>query len=371
MMNLLVMVYLSFPLLIGWLFWGNNPGVKVDLGQIKKAPVLTGGVPGGLPGRVNKIQVVNFSPKTGNEIAILGHRRITLLSCENYHISKQLSFADMLPKGSSLGSNSELVDVDGDGTFEIMRGGGGYRDVGLLDDKGNPLWTFHPDPHVSPNKMIHGDLNRDGLIEFYVADHTGLYQLDPKGKVVKKISDAWVSDINIVDDPHREKPLLVALTHRKEFQMFDFNGDLVRRFTPAYHFRHFDIVNWPLGPNILIGVEGFHRWKIVLIDLDGKTIFDQMLTNFWFSHGPEGVAVRFGEKEQPYLAVVGHTKWVVSLPLTQPLTQLNIFSHAGELIYQETLRANRGFCVNGCKKGKGEVLLVGDNATAVWEYSLK
>ncbi|MCX6338806.1 MAG: hypothetical protein NTX71_02660 [Candidatus Aureabacteria bacterium] len=315
MMNLLVMVYLSFPLLIGWLFWGNNPGVKVDLGQIKKNPVLTGGIPGGLPGRVNKIQVVNFSPKTGNEIAILGSTRITMLSCENYRISKNLSFAiNFTTKKSPLGIpgiNPELVDVDGDGTFEIMRGGGGFSDVGLLDDKGNPLWIFQPNPgRHTTNKLIYGDLNKDGAIEFYAADRKGLYQLDPKGKVVKKISDTWISDINIVDDPHREKSLLVALTHRKEFQMFDFNGDLVRRFTPAYHFSHFDIVNWPSGPNILIGVEGFHRWKIVLIDLDGNTIFDQMLTDFWLSHGPEGVAVRFGEKEQPYLAVVGHTKWV-------------------------------------------------------------
>ena len=369
MMNTIIVTLLSFPLVSGWLFWGNNPGVKMDLGKIKKTPALTCGILGGVPRRVQKIQTVQFSPKTGKEIAVLGQSMITLVSCEDYEVNKQISFMDkdLATKRSTLGLNPAVFDANGDGRFEIMRGGGALGGVGLLNDTGELLWSFHPDHMLPPNKMIHGDLDKDGHVEFYVADPTGLYQLDAKGTVTKKFSDGWISDINTVDDPHAAKPLLIALTHKREFKFFDFNGAMVRKFKPAYRFSRFDIVNWPSSPNILIGVEGFHRWKAVLLDLEGKTVFDHILPSFWFAHGPEGVAVRFSEKEQPYLAVVGHTRGLIR----SPLTQLSIFSPSGELIYRENLKANRGLCVNGCKKGNGETLLAGDDGCTVWEYSLK
>ncbi|MCX6354202.1 MAG: hypothetical protein NTZ78_04775 [Candidatus Aureabacteria bacterium] len=369
MMNTLIVTLLSFPLVTSWLFWGNNPGVKMDLGKIEKTPALTCGILGGVPRRVQKIQIVSSSSKAGKEIAVLGQSMITFVSCENYEINNQISFMeqDIAEKKSKLGLNPELVDADNDGNLEIMMGGGALGGVGLLDETEKLIWSFHPDHMLPPNKMIHGDLDKDGTIEFYVADPTGLYQLDAKGTLLKKFSDGWISDIHIVDDPHATKPLLVALTHRREFRFYDFSGALVRKFKPAYRFSRFDIVNWPSSPNILIGVKGFHRWRAVLLDLEGKTVFDHILPSFWFAHGPEGVAVRFSEKEPPYLAVVGHTRGLIR----SPLTQLSIFSPSGELIYRENLKANKGLCVNDCKKGKNETLLAGDDGCTVWEYSLK
>jgi hypothetical protein len=355
-------------LLFSGLIEGAKPRPILDTGHIEKKAILEKCI----YGRVRKIQIGDFDRASGKEIAILGQKGYWLLSCDDYHVMRSYEltgqFKDTKGRPVWLGLNPELVDVSGNGLFEIMKGGGGFGDVGLLNAKGKLLWTFHPDPKLHPNKMIHGDLNRDGHIEFYVADHTGLYQLDPEGVVTKKISNERIIDIQAIEGDQLRKPVLAALTYAGEFLIFDYQGSLLKKLTPGLDIRRFDVVNWHGKGNLLVGEQGFFMWRLSILDLNGNILFTKKLRYphwvKWVSN-PKGIAVAFNKDKAPYLAVLANTKASVGL------SQLNIFSPQGELIYQDILRYSNGICVNDSVKDQREVLLVGDNGTAVWEYSLK
>lgn len=360
MLNTCMSFCLLIPLVVGWLSWGNRHEVAVDKIHITKKAILEDCIVGG----VRKIQVGDFVPSAGDEIAILGQFKIWILSCDDYRVIKSYSFEADEGKPFSFGTEPELIDVNHDGSFEIVKGGGGgSKEVGLLDAKGKALWTFNSGARSKPYKMIAGDLNRDNNIEFYVADRTGLYQLDHGGNIVKRFSNAWINDINISDDASLQSPLLIALTHKGEFLCFNFDGKAVNNLSPGYKVRRFGIVNWPDGQNILAG-EGFFRWNIHLFNLRGIDIFNYRLSIFWSYYGPQGVGVRFHKEGAPFLAILGHAK------VPEYLSQLNIFSPSGELVYQEVLGKTRGLCVSSRAKDGNQVLLVGDGNTTVWEYSL-
>jgi hypothetical protein len=347
------------PLVVGWFSWGKRHEVAVDKIHIAKKAILEDCIVGG----VRRIQIGDFDPSAGDEIAILGQSKIWILSCDDYHLIKSYSFKADRGKTFSFGTSPELIDVNHDGSFEIVRGGGGGKEVGLLDAKGKTLWTFDSGARSKPYKMIAGDLNRDNNIEFYVADRTGLYQLDHRGNIVKRFSNAWINDINISNDISLQSPLLITLTHKGEFLCFNFDGKVVNTLSPSYKVRRFGIVSWPNGQNILIG-EGFFRWNIHLFSLGGIDIFNYKLSIYWSYYGPQGVGVRFNKEEAPYLAILGHAK------VPAYLSQLNIFSPSGELVYQEVLGKTRGLCVNSCAKDGNQVLLIGDGNTTVWAYSV-
>lgn len=355
------LTYLSSILVLGMLWWDVMPGVVLDKGLIAKRKIMEDFI----PGYVQRIQVITLNKSGKARIAILGQTGLWFLSCDDYHVIEERGFKDQDGKTIWFGLNAELVDVEEDGTFEIIKDD--TLNCDFLDSKGRRLWRFDRSGYGKPEKMIVGDLDQDKNVEFYSATRNGLYQLDRKGKVNRKMSNDWILDINIVHDSDSGKLAVIALTHCGEFILFDYEGNILRRFKTKYNVRHFDIVNWPNAPNILIGLEGFYRWKMILINLKGEEVFNRRLGRFWYCHGPEGVAVKLDKNENPYLAVVAHTKWVASLPLTQ----LSIFSPSGDLIFQEVLKANRGLCAVRCSDVSNEVLLVGDGKTTVWEYSLK
>ena len=106
-----------------------------------------------------KIQLTNFHSSPELDFSILGRtfasdpiatgpEAIWFLSTSDYRKLASHYFRDgELGLGVGFGKNTELLDVNNDGIFEIMQGGGGFQEVGLLDSKGNTLWTFQPYPH--------------------------------------------------------------------------------------------------------------------------------------------------------------------------------------------------------------------------------
>ena len=359
MLNTCMTFSLLVPLIIGWFGGGKQHEVTVDEMHVTKNAVLEDCIVGG----VRKIQIGDFDPSPGDEIAVLGQFRIWILSCDDYRLIKSYSFKTDEGKPFSFGICPALVDVNHDGSYEIVKGGGGVDEVSLLDAMGKTLWTFDSGARSKPYKMIAGDLNGDNNVEFYVADRTGLYQLDIRGNIINKFSSAWINDIDISDDVSLHSPQLIALTHKGEFLCFNFDGKVVSTLKPSYKVRRFEIVSCPNWPNILIG-EGFFRWNIHLLNFRGVDIFNYKLSIFWSYYGPQGVGVRFNKEEAPYLAILGHAK------VPEYLSQFNVFSPSGELVYQEVLGKTRGLCVNSCAKDGNQVLLVGDGNTTVWAYSL-
>ncbi len=353
----------------GCFLWGAKPGVLVDKGQITKRAVFKPSI----PAAVKRIQIGDFDRSGGNEIAVLGENGISLLSCKDYHLIKTYEFSKIDWKKSRLGLRPALVNINADEKFAIMRGGGGFGDVGLLNSKGQPLWIFEARPGHPTKRMIQADLNKDNDIEFYAADSSGLYRLDKNGAIKQKISSKSTSDINTVEGQQFEKPLLIGLTSlrgQSEFQLFNSDGRLVKKFTPKYKkykpYR-FDIVNWPnpKKPSILIGAVGFDKMKLIAMDLNGGSVFEYTMKDFPFNHPPQGITVKLSKSQEPYLVVSARSK------STSRLTQLAIFSPSGELIYQEIIKGWTPMAANSCKSNQDEVLLVRRDGKTIWEYSLK
>jgi len=118
--------------------------------------------------------------------------------------------------GDGFDQNTELLDVNNDGIFEIMQGGGVFGTVRLLDSNGNTLWAFQPSKSNPPWRMVFGDLNNDSLYEFYVADGDGLYQLNGTGKIIWKVNNqashgSSVQDVEIFTDRKTDRHYLITI----------------------------------------------------------------------------------------------------------------------------------------------------------------
>lgn len=347
-----------------WFLNGGKPGVKVDSIHVIKREVFSTRT----PATVRDIQSVRCDHQSKGAIALLGDNGVKMLSAEDYSPVKSYRFGKnnvfLLKKGWIIGRNRSIVCNDGKEGFDIMLGGGGFSDIGLVNEEGNLIWTFKPNPKLRPPKMLSADLNGDGINEFYVADKKGLYQLNREGKILKKFSDDRILDINTIEYPDGARPLLIALNYFRndcKFQLFDYDGKIIREIIPEYKDYRFDVVNWPDKPRLLMG---YPRRKIVLLDIDGKIVFEHKLENFPLYHKPEGAVVKFRKDEMPYLAVSAKSRGGI-------LTQLSIFSPAGRLVYQEVFRSKISMCVNPYKNDKSEALLVAGAHNVVWEYSLK
>ncbi len=116
--------------------------VVIDSDQITKNPISD------YKGRVSKIQLIDHHAWPGSEIAVIGSSRsdtIWFLSIGDYRKLVSHYFRDeKLGLGDGFDQNTELLDVNNDGIFEIMQGGGGFGKVRLLNSNGNTLWTFQP-----------------------------------------------------------------------------------------------------------------------------------------------------------------------------------------------------------------------------------
>jgi hypothetical protein len=302
-----------------------------------------------ISGTVKTIQKGDFHPTPGDEVAVLGQRCVWLLSATDYNV---LSIHEQCEE-LCLCPSPWLVDIEGDGNFEIMIGGGGFQDVGLLDSDGNILWIFHPHESLAPHKMIYDDINGDGMPEFYVADRTGLYRLDADGQPVWSITESHFYDVGTANK------IILGLAKGNEIISVDFDGNIINRFDLEEEKYNFDVVKWPEQEGILMG---YFKRRVHIRDLKGNIVFEHLLEDFPLRHAPQGVAVRFEKNSPPYLVILAHSRSSLCL------TQLSIFNPSGSLIYQEILRSTTGICVNIDTETQNEVLLIGNGTNGVLKY---
>jgi len=354
--------------------------VVIDSEQIKKKTFSEHIVAG-------KIQLTNFHSSTELEISILGRpfvsdpiatgsNAIWFLSTSDYKkLASHYFRGGQLELGEGFDKNTELLDVNNDGIFEIMQGGGGFQEVGLQDSKGNTLWTFQPYPRETstpPHGMIVGDLNNDSIYEFYAAHYDGLYQLDDKGKVLWKVNNQ-VSDgpsveaLEIFTDRRNNKGYLITLNDVFNFdgvfQIYDYQGRKIRRFPTPFPIMNFEIVEWNETIYILAGYLGN---KAVLMDLAGKITHNFELENFPLGgYEPQGIAVNFSPDEAEYLVLLAHSNNLGSRTL------LNIISPKGDIIYQEIVVGTTAFTSLNVPDRNKEVLIIGGDSGKLFEYEIK
>ena len=317
-------------------------------------------------GCVKKIQLTDFHPSPGPEISIIGQTGIWFLSPHDYKTIEAYHFKNAKGETIWFGLNPELLDTNNDGIYEIMQGGSGYGQVGLLDSNGNTLWSFQPDPKLPPNRMIFGDLNDDKKYEFYAAGHSGLYQLNDNGEIIWKVNNdtsinQFFNDVKIFIDRKTDRHYLITVNDNGVFQIYDYRGEKIRQFSTGFQIYNFEIVEWEKKVYILAG---YFNKKAVLIDLSGKVVYEFKLENFPLYHSPQGIAVKFSPTENEYIVILAHSRSSLGL------TQLNIISPDCKIIYQEIINNADGFTKLKTFGNNKEVLIIGDGYKRVLEYSV-
>lgn len=344
-----------------------EPHVVIKSDHVNKRIIYKSHIRGG----VKNIRLGTFRPSLSPEIILLNQKGTHFLSTENYTpVDIHLYHANNINSASTqdFGIRPDIIDINGDGDYVIMKGGGGFGETGLLDKKGKKLWIFQPTENLPPRKMIHGDLNKDNKLEFYANDFGALYRLDEKGSVIWKIDKntpdlnlRYFNDIGIFTENGSEQPFLLAVTNR-DFVVINFDGKIVKRFKSDYKIQNFEIVRWNKEQFIL---SGYFRKKVIMLDMKGNKIHEFKLKDFPLYHAPNAVAVKFRPGEKEYLVLLAHSRSRFRL------TQLNIISPEGQIIYQEIINGTKGLAPLFRKEKNSEVLIIGDGFKQVLEYSLQ
>ena len=328
-----------------------EPMLHIASQHIRKTPVLEKGN----FGRVQAIQKGDFHPCVGDEIVIFGMYEFWILSARNYQVIEKIRpDLELGPWTFKSSMFNELVDHDNDGEYDILLGGEGFRDVGLMDYEGNLIWRFQPDPPVNPNKMIASDLDKDGCLEFYVEAGSGVYQLRPDGSIRWHLDIGRFTSIDVFEDT-----ILAGIGSDKLYQI-DFEGHARRNhYSPGWSW---SVIPWADAPclltirvsyNVVQGIFAGHNGPLMHVtDLDGNIVFQKKIEGYPFSYrDPVGVVVDFEGNSSRYKAILMQSRY---------MSELIILSPDDTVMYQETIGKTFGLCVNRDEISNKEVILVGD-----------
>jgi hypothetical protein len=270
-----------------------------------------------------------------DKIVVMGRSALRIIEKEDIRRTKYLKYEISTWKPSLIRANDKVY---------IVAGGGGFSDVGLMNNKGELLWKYKPDSKLHPFDMEGDDLNKDGIPEFYVGTHDGLHILDMNGKLVKKTDSLWINDLEI--GQYNGEDVIIGLS-RNVFYFWDYKGNLLKRIDVEENFSQFEIVDWP-QKNHFLTKKGS---KIYLIDMEGNIIFEREIGRRIYDIS--GTAVFFDESRRTYLAIVADYSSRYNRSL------LSIFSPDGKIIYKEIIGSTQAIIAVDKKLRKSQYLLVG------------
>jgi hypothetical protein len=267
------------------------------------------------------VQADIFDAQQGLEIAEISAKQIRFLDPETWALKR------IVDNNYRFSWMDKLISLNNNGQLNVLHAGGGYSKVGLLDLNGNTLWQFQPDEKLPPNKMIAVDLDGNGEKEFYATGHTGVYRLDAKGTVVWKSTGRGGNYLVSIPAYDKYPAMIASDTPMGKISMWTFTGELIKEIKPTAGTYMLQVVKWGEKYCFAVGQTSREGSGVFLMDLDGNVVFKQRIGEHF---GVNGImAVRFEAKANPCLVVVGGGGGGVHL------TELNIFTYEGQLVYRE------------------------------------
>lgn len=305
-------------------------------------------------GKVRKIQVGDFLPGLKQEIAVLAQTGILFLDAESLEEIEKLKFAKDTGDTIWFGLSPHLISSN-DSSFTIMQGGNGFGETGLLDRKGNRVWSFKVSAS-NPHMMKTADLDGDNKAEFYASDYSGLYRLNTSGEIVWKLPKI-VTDIALFETKKDNIRGLAALdTKAGVIYLITADGTIYGEIKVKNNVYHFDSVLID-GETLLI-VRSSSK-SINVVNMQGDVLFSYIFQDIPVYHGPVSTSVKFEGSNDTYIAVLMSSRSSIGKSV------ISIFSITGILLYQEVLDGGSGMASVAGK------LLVGDGSKYVWSYYYK
>lgn len=248
----------------------------------------------------------------------------------------------------------EVIYSNKDKHYKVMSGGH-VSDVGLMNHLGEPIWIYKPASGVLINTMAAGDLDRNGELEFYVATHRGLHQLNVLGEKLWE-KGSWVFDVDVFDHRKAKIPLVVTICSDGQIQFRNYEGELVREVKPQIKINNIEFIEWPNPGHILTRAGS----SIFILNSEGKVVFSHKLKQHIYAI--RGTSVQFIVNQKPYLAVIA------KFSSTTGKAMLCIFSPDGKLAYEELVKTTLGLLATKSQSSGGEMLLVGNGPGRVYKY---
>ncbi len=302
---------------------------------------------------ITHIAPVSMTSESSVQVGIFGQKDMHVVHGETGILKRRVEFD--WPSGVL---RPEVISGRRNGEFEIMVRGGGFGDVGLIDQDGKCLWTYRPGDKLPPNDMAAGDLDRNGETEFYVAERDGLHKLSQKGEKIWRVGD-WINHVEVHDSNKSGSPTVLAVPFRGPLQFWDTQGQLVRELKPDMDVNNIAVCQWPSQGNILVSSDS----TFYVLDGNGKIVLRHSLKRHIYRI--KGTVVSFSDNQLSYFAVLAKHSSSVGR------STLCIFSSDGTLIYKELLAVTTGLLAFTPESSRNQVLFVGDGPGKVYKYRLK
>jgi hypothetical protein len=307
-------------------------------------------------GLARSIQLGNFGGNGRSELAVVPQTGVVLFDPITLEKIRQIDFNEADGVIRWFGVSPYLIQEKGGGFLIALRGGG-YGDVGLLDESGNTLWIFKPSPQLPPNGMVVDD-TKEGEPHFFVCDWGALYRLDKSGKVVWKI-DEDADYIDLVQSRERsEAGFATAANNSKMLKIWSSDGTLTQQ------------IDLPFNPDGISFVSsGTTSGFVVKSGTQYAFVNDRGSVSFVYAnvgapiyHGPIAKLVNLSVNEPPVLAISSASSSATGRSV------LTILSIDGTQLYQEYLGASAALGVIATQDKARERLLVAEGVDKLWIY---
>ncbi len=348
---------------------------------------------------VEDMAIGQLDGQGGLDVGLAGQYGLTLLDRQG-NVTKQISYrfvkenVQVGPFTTEREKNSfhrmRLLDVEGDGVFEVL-GFGGLDGLALLDHQGNVLFSRgeYEEGKPSIHEVAAGDVDGDGMTEFIVSwgyePWAGLELLDRYGNSRWRRKEEFTPGEIAVVDVNGDGKVELVEEDGSVLKIRDAQGEIKSAVKAPVYLWHLSLCPQPdnQGPPQNMAVREGGLW---LIDLDGKNstrydaplsqikldkprkvgtpvLSDQITFDTEDVYRAKCVRVEL-EKDRPkYLAVIANFG-------TINRSLFYLYDAQGRLVYQEILPEEcKGIAVLPPENSSGreEVLVSGDKT--VWRYA--
>lgn len=393
-----VFVWFFYSLVTGTLFGYQRPQTPA---QLKEARIVVGkdflsrsvfvettplerikGI-----GNLSNVAVGEFDSHPGLDVVVAGHagalvfdrngtRRARVLF--QFRTSNEKIGPFTTPKVDDSLGDVQVIDIEGDGACEYLARGG-LDGAGVFDHQGKLLWTYgkYTKEKTYIDNLTIGDLDGDGVAEFVVS-WNGIEVFDKSGKRKSQLAEEYgASQIEVVDTNGDGQNEIISVGGTLKIR--DSAGRVIKDITIPVYLGTFDLCNMPGKKEpVVLGEQDGSLW---LIDFKGNTVaqFNAPLSEFDDTveqtpagefrgtsvYRSKGVWIKLANDRPEYLAVINEFAAI-------DRSVLDVFTPAGELVYQEVLPeecSSIAILPPADSSGVQELLVAGEQT--VWRYRIK
>jgi hypothetical protein len=234
---------------------------------------------------------------------------------------------------SEPGDLIKIIDVDGDGEYELLNRQGVFKDrkAALYDASGALVWSYNAEPEGhGVNMTSAGDMDGDGIQEFAVGFNggTGVHLLDHQGEIIWSFPDSNVWHLETADLNNDGTDEIIHTREGGAIVVRDAQGEIISQEKPSVRITDFSLCRYPekTGRHVIISAQ---NKSIALVHEDGSIVasLDAPRCRGLGGHA-RGALVKFRPDEPAYLVVVvAYKHWHRSL--------IYVYNSDRELLYQE------------------------------------